>query len=302
MEYYTDINSYQGNDRTAVTLGKFDSLHKGHQKLVAAVQDCAGKEGLKSVVFAFDMKKSGLLTNKERRQKLEGRADCLIQCPFTDYIREMEAEAFIKDILAEKLRAAHIVVGTDFRFGHSKKGDVHMLSDFAKTFHYEVEVIHKAMYGDRAISSTYVREALKDGNLELAAALLGYPYRLTGIVEHGRKLGRRLGFPTMNVSPEKRKLLPRHGVYTCRVRMEDRLCQGISNVGIKPTVTSEKRAIAEVYVFDYEGDAYGKEIAVELCSFVRPEVKFHSVEELKQQVDLDIAKGRQYFQNQVAVR
>lgn len=296
MEYYTDINSYQGSERTAVTLGKFDSLHRGHQRLLMEVQDCAAKNDLKGVVFAFDMKNPGLLTNKERRQLLVGRADCLIQCPFTDFIREMEAEAFIKELLVEKLRVAHIVVGTDFRFGHSKRGDVNMLSTFAKTCHYELKVLDKALYGGREISSTYIREALKTGNVELASTLLGYPYQLTGIVEHGQKLGRRLGFPTMNLRPSKWKILPKHGVYTCRIRMGKRLFFGIGNVGIKPTVTNEKRSILEIFVFDYEGDAYGKEIAVELTTFVRPEEKFCSVEALKKQVEQDVAFGRQYFE------
>lgn len=122
MRYYTDINSYQETEKTAVTLGKFDSLHRGHQKLISRVRDCAEKEKLKSVVFAFDMKKETLLTNKERRQHLEEQVDCMIQCPFTKEIREMEAETFIEKILVDTLHASHIVVGTDFYFGHGKRG------------------------------------------------------------------------------------------------------------------------------------------------------------------------------------
>lgn len=294
MEYYTDINSYQGSERTAVTLGKFDSLHRGHQKLLVQVQDYAQKN-LKSVIFAFDMKNPGLLTNKERRQQLEGRADCLIQCPFTDFIREMEAETFIEEFLVKKLNAASIVVGADFRFGHSKRGDVHMLSAFAKACNYQLKVLDKALHGEREISSTYIREALKAGDMELAETLLGYPYQLTGIVEHGQKLGRRLGFPTMNMRPSESKILPRHGVYTCGIRLGEKTCQGIGNVGIKPTVTNEDKPIVEIFAFDYEGDAYGKEIAVELRAFVRSEKKFCSVEALKRQVERDVAFGRQYF-------
>lgn len=299
MEYYRDINSYQGIDRTAVTLGKFDSLHRGHQRLLTGVQDCAQKN-LKSVIVAFDMKNPGLLTNKERRQHLEGRVDCLIQCPFTEFIREMEAETFIKELLVEKLKVAYIVVGTDFRFGNSKRGDVHMLSAFAKTCRYQLKVLDKALYGGREISSTYIREALKAGDMELAQALLGYPYQLTGLVEHGQKLGRRLGFPTMNLRPSESKILPRHGVYTCSIRLGKKVCQGIGNLGIKPTVTNENKPILEIFAFDYEGDAYGKEIAVELRTFVRPEKKFCSVEKLKKQVELDIVFGRQYFEKQVS--
>ena len=295
MRYYTDINSYQETEKTAVTLGKFDSLHRGHQKLISRVRDCAEKEKLKSVVFAFDMKKETLLTNKERRQHLEEQVDCMIQCPFTKEIREMEAETFIEKILVNTLHASHIVVGTDFYFGHGKRGDAGMLAELAQKYGYRLDVVEKELYGDREISSTYVREALEEGDAMLANQLLGYPYHMTGIVEHGRQLGRTLGFPTMNIAPKERKIMPRFGVYTCRILVDGMWYHGIGNVGIKPTVTDEPRLLAEVFVFGYKGDAYGKEIMVEFCSFVRPETKFCSVEELKQQVDRDIQSGKAYF-------
>ena len=148
MRYYTDINSYQETEKTAVTLGKFDSLHRGHQKLISRVRDCAEKEKLKSVVFAFDMKKETLLTNKERRQHLEEQVDCMIQCPFTKEIREMEAETFIEKILVDTLHASHIVVGTDFYFGHGKRGDAGMLAELAPNYGYRLDVVEKELYGD----------------------------------------------------------------------------------------------------------------------------------------------------------
>lgn len=302
MQYYTDINSYQGAERTAVTLGKFDSLHRGHQKLIGRVRGCAEKEKLKSVVFAFDMKKETLLTNRERRQHLEQQVDCMIQCPFTKEIREMEAEKFIEEILVNTLHASHIVVGTDFGFGHGKRGDARMLAKYAAKYHYQLDVVEKELYDGREISSTYVREALDQGDVKLANKLLGYPYHMSGIVEHGRQLGRTLGFPTMNIAPDDRKIVPRFGVYTCVVKMDGVSYQGIGNVGIKPTVTDEPRLLTEVFVFGFQGDAYGKEIRVEFCSFVRPETKFGSVEELKKQVDRDIESGKEYFLREECVR
>lgn len=296
MRYYTDIHSYQGNRNTAVTLGKFDSLHRGHQKLIGRVKLYAQQEHTESVVFSFDMGQKSLLTNEERRAHLEEQVDCMIQCPFTKAIREMEAETFIKDILAEKLHASHIVVGRDFHFGHGKRGDVHMLAEYAYRYHYHLEVLDKELHDGREISSTYVREALSSGEVELANELLGYAYHTSGVVEHGRRLGRTLGFPTMNVAPPERKFMPRSGVYACRVRIDGVWYSGIGNVGTKPTVTEKQRLLTEVYVFDYEGNAYGKEITVEFCAFERPETKFGSVEELKAQVDRDIAFGKQYFQ------
>lgn len=296
MQYYTDMNSYQGNKKTAVTLGKFDSLHRGHQKLISQIQKFAQEQHLKSIVFAFDMKRESLLTREERRIHLESQVDCLIQCPFTREIKEMEAEVFIKDILIKKLHASYIVVGTDFRFGHGKRGDVSMLAEYATIYNYQLEVLDKERYGSREISSTYIREALTAGKIELANQLLGYPYQMSGIVEHGRRLGRTLGFPTMNIAPSDGKIMPRFGVYTCRVLIDGCWLDGIGNVGIKPTVTEQHRLLVEVFVFGYAGDAYGKEITVVFCTFERPEMKFGSVEELKAQVDSDIAFGEKYFQ------
>lgn len=296
MRYYTDIDSYQGNKKTAVTLGKFDGLHKGHQKLVSRVVEAAERENLESVVFSFDMKRESLLTNEERRAHLENQADCMIQCPFTREIREMEAEIFIKEVLAERLHASYIAVGRDFRFGHGKRGDVRMLAEYADVYQYRLDVLDKEMYGEREISSTYIREALALGDVELAGKLLGYPYHMSGVVEHGRRLGRTLGFPTMNVAPSNGKIMPKFGVYAYRVQVDGQWFGGIGNVGIKPTVTESSRLLVEVFVFGYEGDAYGKEVTVEFCAFERPETKFGSVEDLKAQVDRDIAYGKHYFQ------
>ena len=157
-------------------------------------------------------------------------------------------------------------------------------------------LILKEKYGDRVISSSYIREALEVGNVRLAERLLGYPYEMTGIVEHGRQLGRTLGFPTMNIEPRGRKILPRFGVYACRVRIEGKWYPGIGNAGIKPTVTEENNKLLEVYVYGYEGDAYGEEITVRFCEFERPETKFSNVEELKKHVMNDMEFGRNYFE------
>ena len=295
MRYYTDYNSYERTDRCAVTLGKFDSLHRGHQKLISKVKQYARKENITSVVFSFDMGRQALLTNSERRRMLENEVDCLIQNPFVKEIREMDAKSFIKDILADRFHAAYIIVGTDFRFGYKAQGDVRMLAEYEKEYGYELIVVDKEMYNDREISSTYIRELLLEGNVELANKLLGYSYNMQGIVEHGKQLGRTLGFPTMNAAPEQRKIMPKFGVYACRVDIDGKWYYGIGNVGIKPTVTDKKKLLVEVFVFGYSGDAYDKEITVEFCAFERPETKFGSIDELKKQVDNDIVYGMKYF-------
>ena len=296
MKYITGIGSYHGTKKTAVTMGKFDGLHRGHQKLVDKIRSYATDE-CDSVLCAFDMHRDAIMTNRERREHLEGKIDWLIDCPFTETLRNMEAEDFIRDILCAGLNAAHIVVGRDFVFGHNKRGSVEMLERYAPRYGYTVDVVEKERYGDMIISSTYIRDALAQGDVRLAEQLLGYPYELTGPVRHGKQLGRTLGFPTMNVEPEAQKILPRYGVYACRVKIDGEWYNGVGNAGVKPTVTDERRRLFEVYVYGYEGDAYGKEVTVRFCGFERPEVKFGSVEELKEQVMKDMQYGIDFFKD-----
>lgn len=295
MEYITGIEQYNGKGKTAVTLGKFDGLHKGHQKLIEKICSYSNKD-CKSVLCAFDMHREALMTKRERREYLDGKIDFLIEYPFTKELREMEAEVFIERILCKKLHASHIVVGSDFAFGYGKRGSIEMLEKFSAKKGYTLDVIEKERYDKAVISSTYIREALSQGDMDLAAALLGYPYSVTGIVQHGRQLGRTLGSPTMNIEPEQEKILPRFGVYACRIKMDGRWYNGVGNVGVKPTVTEEHKRLVEVFVYDYEGDAYGKEITVQFCGFERPETKFSSIDELREQVMQDLSYGKEFFQ------
>lgn len=294
MQYITEIESYQSKKKSVVTLGKFDGLHRGHQKLVEKVQEYTSDE-LVSIVCSFDMGKDVLLTETEKQRQLETKADVLIAVPFTEALREMEAEVFIEEVLVKRFHAAYIVVGTDFCFGYKKRGNVQMLEQYADRYGYHLDVIEKEEYDGQEISSTRIRAALEAGEVAYANQLLGYPYSVSGVVEHGKQLGRRLGFPTMNVAFEERKKAPRFGVYACRVCIDGEWFPGIGNIGVKPTVTKERRLLAEVYVLGYEGDAYGKTITVSLCDFERPEKTFASIEELKTQVDADILYGKQYF-------
>lgn len=296
MKELSSFETYKSNKKTAVTLGKFDGLHRGHQKLIEKIYEYASGE-INSVVCAFDMNKDELMTKAERKKYLDGVVDYLIECPFTKELREMHAEEFIQKILIETLHAAYIVVGTDFMFGHNKSGNTDTLKKYAPIYGYHVDVIEKEIYGEEEISSTYIKKLLKEGEIAIANQLLGYSYQMTGIVEHGRQLGRTLGFPTMNVAPEEKKIMPRYGVYVCRIQVDESWYYGIGNVGVKPTVDTDSKVLAEVFAFDYNGDAYGKEVTVEFCEFVRPERKFASIEELKNRVDTDIAYGRRYVVN-----
>lgn len=298
MRYIIGIEAFCGEKKTAVTMGKFDGLHRGHQKLIEKISGYKSRE-CESVVCAFDMNREFLMTKRERREHLENTADWLIEYPFTEKLKNMDADDFVKNILHGSLHAAHIVIGSDFRFGHGKKGDALLLEKLAPEYGYTLDVIEKERYEGRIISSTYVKEALLEGNVGLAEKLLGYPYEITGIVEHGKQLGRRLGFPTMNIVPESGKIVPRFGVYACRVKIDGKWYAGVGNAGIKPTVTDEKNKLIEVFVYGYDNDAYGKEITVQFCEFERPETKFNSVQELKDRVLKDMEYGREYFAGKI---
>ncbi len=305
MQYIKGLKDYHDDSRTAVTLGKFDGVHRGHEKLVEKVIEYAETAGVKSVVCAFDMlafsKKHAderciLMTKEEREDRLQGRVDYLVDCPFTREFSQVKAEDFIRDVLVETFHASYVVVGTDFTFGYKKRGDIHMLKEYEKVYGYQLVVIEKERYHDREISSTYVREVLNEGNIPLANTLLGYPYRVMGCVEHGKQLGRTLGFPTLNVAPDHNKLMPPNGVYAVKVKMDGEVYGGIANVGVKPTVTNENRMLVETFLYGYSGNAYGKEVEVDFCEFHRPEQKFHGVDELKACVDKDILYGKEYFE------
>ena len=305
MQYIKGLKDYCDDSRTAVTLGKFDGVHRGHEKLVEKVTECAKQENIKSVVCAFDMlafskkhmdERCILMTKQERESRLAERVDYLVDCPFTREFSQVSAENFIKNVLAETFHASYVVVGTDFSFGYKKRGDIHMLKKYEDVYGYKLIVIEKERYHEREISSTYIREVLNKGDIPLANTLLGYPYRVVGVVEHGRQLGRNLGFPTLNVAPDTNKLLPPNGVYVVSVLLDGKSYGGIANVGVKPTVTDENRMLVEAFLFDYAGDAYGKEVEILFCEFRRPEHKFDDIKELKACVDRDILYGKEYFQ------
>lgn len=301
MKFITGIESFTGEKATAVTLGKFDGLHLGHQVLVDRVRSYSSEQ-CETVVCAFDMHRSSLMTQQERKEHLDGLVDWLIAYPFTKEVREMPADDFIRRILCEKLHAAHVVVGRDFTFGYEKKGTASMLQEAAGQYGFQVDVMEKKRYDGTVISSTYIKDALAQGDVHLAGKLLGYPYGMTGIVRHGKQLGRTLGFPTMNIEPEPEKIMPRFGVYACRVRIDGLWYGAVGNAGIKPTVTDEQRRLLEVYVYGYQGNAYGKEIHVEFCDFERPETKFGSLEELKEHVMKDMKYGEEYFHKYPVIR
>ena len=305
MEYIKGTTDFSIEEPSVVTIGKFDGLHVGHQKLLHLVCE-KKKDGVKAVVFTFDVppgaKLSGkgmdtLVTNEERCQMLEEQGiDYLIECPFVPEIMSMEPERCVEEVLVGRLKAKYIVAGTDCGFGHNRRGDYKLLQKLAPTYGYEVDIVEKVQYQGRDISSTYVREEIARGNMELANFLLGYTYRISGKVEHGNHLGgTKLDMPTANLFPPEHKLLPPNGVYATKTVVDGKRYEGISNIGTKPTVSEGNARGIETFLFDFSGDLYGKNITVELYTFERPEMKFASLDELKVQMHKDMEFGKKFF-------
>lgn len=295
MDYISNTTQFYSQRPSAVTLGKFDGLHRGHQKLVREILRLQG-EGLRGIVFTIAPEKNPvLLTPGEKRAVLEQYGvDCMIRCPFIPDILHMEPETFISQILIRGLHAKYIVVGTDFRFGCNRSGDVELLRSLQDQYGYTLLVIEKECLGEREISSTYIREALGCADMSLVHELLGTYYPVWGVVQHGRQLGRRIGMPTINLIPEERKLLPPSGVYYSDVACGGRLWHGVTNIGFKPTVDGSFLGV-ETYLYGVHDDLYDREVQVYLRHFCRPEHRFGSVEELKAQMERDIASGKEYF-------
>lgn len=302
MRYIAEKTDFKLHN-SVVTLGKFDGLHLGHQMLVKHVVDLK-RNGYQSVMFTFSLHPSNLFsdteveliyTEEEKVKRLkELGIDVLIAYPFTMETASLSAESFIKEVLVEKLDAKVIVVGSDYRFGHKRQGDIHLLQQYAEECGYEVIVYDKVIIDKEEVSSTRIRNEIQAGHMEQVTRLLGKPYSITGEVLHGKKLGRTLGMPTVNLVPADYKLLPPNGVYTSKTIIDGISYDSVTNVGIKPTVSEEKVRNVETYIFDYDGNLYGRCIEVEFYYYQRQEKRFDSLEQLKEQMQIDIQTAKEY--------
>ncbi len=306
MKYIKHTLDFQVQEPTVVTLGKFDGLHRGHEKLMSSLLAYKNKHQLASVAFTFDIPPrnriddvaSRVLTTNEEKEYIFGSSgiDYLIECPFTAEVMSMEPKAFIEWI-ATSLHMKCVVVGDDFHFGHKRAGDYHTLKQYEQEYGYETIVVEKMKDNNRDISSTYVREEIAAGNLKKANELLGYHYFIKSEVVHGKKLGRTIGVPTINMVLPENKLLPPNGVYLTEVEVEGKTYVGVTNVGCKPTVSDSNMIGVETYIVDFNQSVYGDCILVSFVEFIRPEIKFASVEELKQQMESDIDTALKYYEN-----
>ena len=303
MIYTTQVPHLEKEVRSSVTLGKFDGLHRGHQKLINLIRREQGEKN-RSVIFTFDVSPRSyilhsppeyLLTYEERRELAENLGvDILAECPFTEALMHMEPEDFVKEYLAERLHARYLAVGPDFRFGYQRRGTPELLKELGRTYGFRTEIVEKEKYKGRDISSTFVREELEKGHIEEGNQLLGYTYFTKGEIVHGRQLGRTIGIPTANLIPPVIKKLPPNGVYITESLIQGKTYQGITNIGYKPTVKENFLGV-ETYLFSCNADLYGQEAEVRFYRYLRPEIKFSSLEELKCQMLKDIEEGKSYF-------
>ena len=296
----TDINI---TEKTAVVIGKFDGEHRGHRKLFRTLKEEANKKGLKTVVFSFrtlpsnivrNKKTTQIFTNVERRRKLEELGiDYYIEYPFDMNIARLTGEEFLVDILIGKLGMAEIVAGDDAAFGYKKSGNIELLNKLSKSLGFDLRIITKEKDDfQNDISSTLIRSKLDEGDMEEANKLLGSVYSITGTVEEGNKIGAKIGFPTLNIFPPKEKHLPKPGVYASRVRIgdDDTMYLGLTNVGSNPSIENDKRNHiyrVETYLYNFDASLYGREIEVFLYKYIRQEIKFQSLDELKSQISKD---------------
>lgn len=289
---------------TAVTFGKFDGLHIGHRKLIQKITKKAAA-GLVPAVFSFDKPPGAylageqtpmLLTAEEKRQLLEKMGvEMLVEYAVSKDSLSMGAEEFVTGIIRDKLHAAYIAVGEDFRFGFQRKGDISLLEAMARPCGYELEIIKKERLFGNAVSSSFIRSLLAEGKIEQVNECLGYEYSVSGRIIKGNQLGRTWQIPTINLLWPQEKFAPQFGVYFSRVEIEGRQWQGMTNIGKKPTIAGEYPAGAETYLYKCNETLYGKRAKITLLHFHRKEQKFDKMEQLISKLRSDINTGKQFF-------
>lgn len=288
-------------EKTAVALGLFDGVHLGHRKIIEFTkrfEEC----GFAPTVFTFGS--SGITEKQGRRQEYiytDPQKETILEklgmryCFSADFssLKNLSGEEFMREILLKKLNAYHVVCGHDFRFGRNAECGIEELIRYGQKHGFGVVIGPDIMQNGEKISSQRIRELLENGKIKEANRLLGARYNIAGEVVHGNELGRTLDFPTINQKFSIGQLVPKRGVYHTLTEIDGRKYTSVTNVGVKPTVEKNIQPLAETHILDFSGDLYGKTVKVEFCGYIRGEMKFASVEELKKQVHKDIAKVRE---------
>ena len=303
MREITDITTFTTQQPTVLTIGTFDGVHLGHQKIVERVVTTARQEGLLATVFTFfphprmvvqhDKGLKLIHTLEEKKQLLQQLGvDLLVVQPFNEAFAQLSAEEFVSTILVQHLNVKKVIIGYDHRFGRNRTANIDDMRLFGKKYGFAVEEISVQEVDEVSVSSTKIREALNKGDVTTAEHYLGTPYSLTGRVVHGLKLGRTLGYPTANIQvTEDYKLIPKDGVYAVYSYISGRKVYGMMSIGKNPTIEG-KGASIEVYFFDFNGDLYDQKLTIEFVQYLREEQKFATIDLLKKQLQDDETAAR----------
>ena len=311
MNTIQNISNFSSSEKTYITIGTFDGVHIGHQKIIEKLVLEAKKANRKSVLLTFfphprmvlqkDVSIKLINTIEERAKLLKKTGlDYLIIHPFSKAFSRMTALEFVRDILVNKLNISKLIIGYDHHFGKNREGNIVQLTEYSHLYDFVVEEIPAQDIDDVSVSSTKIRLALAEGNLKTANNYLGYNFILNGNVVNGKQLGGKIGYPTANINiKETYKLIPKTGVYIVKSIVDKKVVFGMMNIGNRPTVNGAYQTI-EVHFFDFNKNIYNTNLTVELLYFLRDEEKFDSSEQLVVQMMIDKQLARQFFQNLTA--
>ena len=293
---------------SAVTIGNFDGVHRGHQLVIRQLQQVAAAADLPTVViifepqpiefFAPDKAPKRLSRFREKIAFLKAQSiDYLLCLRFDQTLAELSAEAFVQQILLDRLGTRHLVVGDDFHFGKNRQGNFAFLQQHSDRFGFVVDETETLALDGERVSSTRIRQCIQQDDFDQAAELLGRPYALSGRIAHGQKLGRQLGYPTINIKMGDKTLIVK-GIFAVHVKgIDNRLLEGVASIGTRPTVAGVD-TILEVYILDFNEDIYGRSVTVEFLHKIRDELKFDSLEELTLNIGRDTEKAIAYFERE----
>jgi riboflavin kinase/FMN adenylyltransferase len=300
------LDDVKHDPNTVLTVGTFDGVHAGHHAILDTVVRKAHKRQARSALVTFDPHPRNIInpgsagiklltTIQERSEILEELGiDEMIVIPFDRDFSLLSSEDFIRDIICGKIGVSEFVIGYDHHFGRDREGTIETIETIGQELNFDSYVVSKREIGEQAVSSTAIRKAIReDGDVEQATAFLQRPYRLNGMVIHGDKRGKEIGFPTANIKPEHpQKVIPKDGVYAVRMRVMDNWFKGMMNIGTRPTFEG-KIPTLEVNLFDFDKEIYGKEVQVRFFNRIRDEVKFEGINELIQQLKKDEQRAKE---------
>ena len=313
MQVHYGISSYKNIKNPVITVGTFDGVHFGHQKIISRLCKIANTINGESILLTFDPHPRSVLfknqsiklinTLDEKINLLEQLGlDHLVVYPFTKGFSKMSGTEYVKQHLIKELGVQTLVIGYDHHFGNDRSGNIDLLRSMQNNEGYQLEEIAAHEIDEISISSTKIRTAINSGELSLVKDFLGYNYFITGDVKHGDGIGKTLGFPTANISLSNNdKIIPKYGVYAVKAKIDNNLFDGIMNIGTRPTLNNISNELRlEVHLFNFNESIYGKHIQVDLIDTIRDEIKFNDIETLKRQIAIDCEKAKKILQkNQV---